>query len=88
MLRILIEIFDKYTLPGMKYLDYLSLREAFFLYFDRNDLVTKCLPAKIARIRDNHNIQRTEFNMPSDFKPNRNYPKILGLIEGEGSFLL
>lgn len=87
-LRILISILDKTTLMGSKYLDYLSFRKAFFLYFERSGVITEALIAEIEKIRSNHNTKRTEFTMPADFKCAITDYKLLGLIEGDGSFVI
>ena len=87
-LRLLIEILDKTTLMGTKYLDYISFRKAFFLYFDRSDTISESLIIDIEKIRNNYNTKRTEFIMPAEFKHNISNYKLLGLIEGDGSFII
>lgn len=87
-LRILINLLDKYTLMGDKYLDYLNFREAFFLYFERPGLVTDSLIAKIEELRANHNTKRVSTVLPSEYKRVISDYKLLGLIEGEGSFII
>ena len=66
-LRILLDILDKITLMGTKYLDYLSFKRAFFLYFDRSDTITESLIVEIEKIRESHNTKRTEFKMPVEY---------------------
>nr|ABI15910.1 putative LAGLIDADG endonuclease/maturase [Ophiostoma himal-ulmi] len=85
-LRILIDIFDNIELMPPKYLDFLSFRKAFFLYFDRSGLVTKFLIESIEDIRSNHNIKRTNYTTPVEFKCVTTDYKLLGLFEGDGSF--
>jgi hypothetical protein len=87
-LRILIGILDEHQLMGDKYLDYLNFREAFFLYFERSDLVTETLKAKIEELRANHNTKRVTTILPLDYKRTITDYKLLGLIEGEGSFFV
>lgn len=87
-LRIFIDLLDRLPLMGSKYLDFISFREAFFLYFDRPGLVTNDLIDKIENIRSNHNTRRTNFELPLDFKPIITDYKLLGLIEGDGSFIV
>ena len=81
-LRILINLLDKTTLMGAKYLDYISFRKAFFLYFDRPGLVTESLIIEIEKIRGNHNTNRYEFKMPVEYNCIITDYKLLGLIEG------
>ena len=87
-LRILINLLDKTTLMGAKYLDYISFRKAFFLYFDRPGLVTESLITEIEEIRGNHNTNRSEFKMPVEHNCIITDYKLLGLIEGDGSFMI
>jgi hypothetical protein len=87
-LRILIDSLDKYPLMGDKYLDYLNFREAFFLYFDRSDLVTESLKTKIEELRANHNTKRVSTTLPVDYKRVITDYKLLGFIEGDGSFII
>lgn len=87
-LRILINILDKTTLMGTKYLDYLSFRKAFFLYFDRPDTITESLIAEIEKIREGHNTKRIEFEMPIEYNRVITDYKLLGFIEGDGSFII
>jgi len=87
-LRILIDLLDKYPLMGDKYLDYLNFRKAFFLYFDRSGLVTESLKAEIEELRANHNTKRESTLPPENYKRVITDYKILGFIEGEGSFII
>lgn len=87
-LRHLIGLLDNTTLMGIKYLDYISFKEAFFLYFNRTGLVTESLQVEIEKIRANHNTKRTLFEMPENFKRIITDYKLLGLIEGDGCFFL
>lgn len=87
-LRILIDIFDRYTFNGIKLLDYIDFRYAFLLYFDRNGTLTNELIAKILHVKVGMNKGRVNFSMPSDHVVNITKYWLLGLIEGEGSFSL
>jgi hypothetical protein len=87
-IRMLIQILDEHQLMGDKYLDYLNFREAFFLYFERSDLVTETLKTKIEELRANHNTRRMTNVLPLNYKRTITDYKILGLIEGEGSFFV
>lgn len=87
-LRILIDLLDKYPLMGDKILDYLNFRKAFFLYFDRSGSVTESLKTEIEEIRANHNTKRVTTALPDNFKRVITDYKLLGLIEGEGSFIV
>lgn len=87
-LRILIKILDEYELMGDKYLDYLNFRKAFFLYFERPDLVTETLKTQIEELRANHNTKRVTTILPLNYKRIITDYKLLGLIEGEGSFFV
>jgi hypothetical protein len=87
-IRVLIDILDKYTLNGIKYLDYVDFRKAFILYFDRIDTLTDEIRAEILKIRSNINTSRTDFSMPLEHRVKITPYWLLGLIEGEGSFYL
>lgn len=87
-LRILISLLKNTTLMGSKYLDYLSFSKAFFLYFDRPGLVTESLIIEIEKIRGSHNTRRTHFEMDEEYKCVITDYKLLGLIEGDGSFII
>lgn len=87
-LRILIKILDEYQLMGDKYLDYLNFKQAFFLYFERSGLVTETLKTKIEELRANHNTKRVTTILPLNYKRTITDYKLLGLIEGEGSFFV
>lgn len=87
-LRVLIDFLDKYRLIGDKYLDYLNFREVFFLYFDRPNLVSESLKTKIEEIRANHNTKRVTTTLPDCYKRVITDYKLLGFIEGDGSFFI
>lgn len=103
-LRSLIGLLDNIPLMGIKDLDFLSFKEAFFLYFNRPGSVTETIQARIEEIRAQHNTKRTEFKPTlrdegfkssiTDYKfdpQGENNPRrgwFLGFIEGEGSFFV
>lgn len=87
-LKKLISIFDKYNLNTTKYLDYIDFKKAFFLYYERDTLVTEELKNKIIAIKNGMNRSRSNFNLPTNHEININKYWLLGLIEGEGSFYL
>lgn len=66
-LLFLISIFDNYQLNGIKYLDYISFREAFFLYSERVDKLNQPLD-KISKIQKSMNKNRTDFKLPENYK--------------------
>jgi hypothetical protein len=65
-IRILLDIFDKYKINGIKYLDYVDFRKAFLLYFDRVGTLTDEMRVEILELHRGINTNRTQFNMPSD----------------------
>lgn len=65
-IRILMDIFDRYTFNGIKLLDYNDFRAAFLLYFDRFGTLTKDLITKILSLKAGMNKGRVNFSMPSD----------------------
>ena len=85
-LRLLIDILDRYTFNGIKLLDYLDFKKAFFMYFNRQERLSKDLSNLILNIREGMNTGRESFSMPSDHQLRVTKYWLLGLIEGEGSF--
>lgn len=65
-IRLLLEIFDKYKLNGIKFLDYVDFKKAFFLYFDREGVLTDEMRTEILELYEGINTSRTSFDMPSD----------------------
>lgn len=65
-IRILLSIFDKYKLNGIKYLDYIDFKKAFILYFDRIGTLTDDMRGEILELYNRMNTSRNYFNMPSD----------------------
>jgi len=87
-LRLLLAIFDKYKLNGIKYLDYLDFIKAFNLYFGRSGSLTDEMRHDILELYEGINTGRTDFSMPFDHVVKITPYWLLGLIEGEGSFYL
>ena len=87
-LRFLIDIFDRYTFNGIKLLDYLDFKKAFFMYFNRQETLSESLSNLILKIKEGMNTGRKSFSMPKDHQLKVNKYWLLGLIEGEGSFNL
>lgn len=87
-LRILIDIFDRYTFNGIKLLDYLDFKRAFFMYFNRQETLSEALSNLILKVKQGMNTGRESFNMPKDHQLKVTKYWLLGLIEGEGSFNL
>lgn len=87
-LRVLLAVFDKYKLNGIKYLDYLDFMKAFNLYFDRSGSLTDEMRHDILELYEGINTGRTNFSMPFDHVVKITPYWLLGLIEGEGSFYL
>lgn len=85
-LRNLIELFTRYPFNGVKLLDFIDFKEAFFLYFDRPGLLNEELSSKILKLKLGMNKGRNEFSMPDNHKIKITKHWLLGLIEGEGSF--
>jgi len=83
----LIMIFDKYQLNTTKFLDFSDLKKAFFLYHEREGILTDLLIDKILSIKNGMNKNRVNFEMSQSHIKITKY-WLLGLIEGEGSFQL
>jgi hypothetical protein len=60
----LISIFDLYNLNTSKYLDYLDFKKAFYIYNDREGLLTEEFKNKLLELKDGMNTKRKNFNMP------------------------
>jgi hypothetical protein len=87
-IRTLLDIFDKYKINGIKYLDYVDFRKAFLIYFDRIGILTDEIRTEILKLHNSVNTSRTDFNMPLDHQVKITPYWLLGLIEAEGSFYL
>ena len=84
----LINIFDTYNLNTTKYLDYLDFKEAFNLYYNREESLTEELKKKVLKLKEGMNKKRINFNMPDNHRIIVTKSWLLGLVEGEGSFHL
>lgn len=85
--NILIPLFDKFPLNGIKYLDYLAFKESVFVYLD--DSLSKSRKLElITKLKDSMNTKRESFEMPESHTIRITPYWLLGLIEGEGSFCL
>jgi hypothetical protein len=85
-LREIIKIFDSFPLNGIKYLDFIDFKEAFFLYFSRKDTISQNLINQLLKIKEGLNKSRVDFIMPQHHKINITGYWLAGLIDGEGSF--
>jgi hypothetical protein len=56
-------IFDKYQLNTTKFLDFSDLKKAFFLYHEREGILTDLLIDKILSIKNGMNKNRVNFEM-------------------------
>jgi hypothetical protein len=65
-IRVLLDIFDKYQMNGIKYLDYVAFKQAFLMYFGRTGALTDEMRGQILELYNSVNTNRTDFNMPSD----------------------
>jgi hypothetical protein len=85
--NILIPLFDKFPLNGIKYLDYLTFKEAIAIKFDESLSNSEKLQL-ITDLKDSMNTKRVNFKMPSTHTIRVTPYWLLGLIEGEGCFSL
>jgi hypothetical protein len=83
-LKKLLEIFDNYSLIGIKYLDYQDFKLAFLSYINREDKLTSNLIDKILELKNRMNTNRIKFEVDYNIKITPFY--LLGLIEGDGTF--
>lgn len=63
---VLISIFDRYNLNTTKYLDYLDLKKAFYLYYENDNIDKRTLIDKLVKIKNGMNKNRTNFVLPND----------------------
>jgi len=84
----LIVLFDEFNLNTTKHMDYLAFKKAFFLYRDREGVVTESLVEEILKIKSGMNNNRTDFTYPVDHRINITSSWLLGFVEAEGSFHL
>lgn len=85
-LRILIELFNRHPFNGIKLLDFIDFKKAFFIYFDRPDTLNDELSTQILKLKLGMNKGRNKFVMPENHQVKITKYWLLGLIEGEGSF--
>ena len=84
---ILIPLFEKFPLNGIKYLDYLCFKEGVSLKL--NDSVPKDEQLRlITSLKNSMNTRRVNFEMPDSHTIRITPYWLLGLIEGEGTFCL
>ena len=81
----LINIFDAYLLNSTKRFNFLDLKKAYYLYYDR-DLLTPELTNQILDIKNNMNNLRENLHNLQEFNISKEW--LLGFIEGDGSFSL
>lgn len=84
-LLVLIDIFSKFPLNSVKYLNYLAFKQAFELYNSKSDW-GPVVQKKIEVLKNSMNNQRTDFSMPDNHKIRVTPNWFGGFIEGEGSF--
>lgn len=83
----LIPYLEKFPLNGIKYLDYLALKEAITIKLNKSLSNDKKLEL-ITELKNSMNTKRENFDMPSFHSINITHYYLLGLIEGEGTFCL
>ena len=88
--RVLIPIFDKFTLNTSKYLDYLEFKKAFFMFRNRksSELTLQEINLNIIKLKEGMNSQRVNFSLPVDHNIVITGNYLVGLLEGDGSFYL
>lgn len=88
--RVIIPIFDKFTLNTTKHLDYLDFKNAFFMFKNRksSELVVHELYSNIIRIKEGMNSKRVVFDLPKDHIINITGNYLVGFLEGDGTFYL
>lgn len=88
--RVIIPIFDKFTLNTTNRLDYLDFKKAFFIFKNRksSELVVHELYSNIIRIKKSMNFNRVVFDLPKDHIINITGNYLIGFLEGDGTFYL
>lgn len=84
---IIIDIFTKYRLQSIKYLNFLSFKKAFELYISHTRKSPELIK-EIANIKANMNQLRTDFSELKDRQISLTPYWVLGFVEGEGSFTI
>lgn len=87
----IIDIFDKNPMNSTKYLNFLSFKKGFKLYY-KGDLSVKknslAFNKEIEDLKSNMNSKRKEFKFPESHKVRITNYWLLGFVEGDGSFNL
>lgn len=86
---ILIPLFEQFPLNGVKFLDYLDFKKAFFLFNRRSSVLDlQDLYSNVIKLKDGMNDKRINFILPEyhQIRITGNY--LVGFIEGDGSFYL
>ena len=90
--NIIFPIFDEFPLNSCKYLNFVDLKKAFYLYINSpeygNSKIKKSevVGNEILLLKANMNFKRTNFKMPLNHSINITPYWLLGFIEGEGCF--
>ena len=88
-IALLIIIFDKYNLNTTKHLDFLDFKEAFNLYWNREENSDVCVKKeKILNLKNKMNTNRVDFDRSDNFPIIITKYWLLGFIEGDGSFFI
>uniref|UniRef100_UPI0023EFA8B8 homing endonuclease n=1 Tax=Leptographium wingfieldii TaxID=155675 RepID=UPI0023EFA8B8 len=91
-IALLISIFDKYNLNTTKHLDFLDFKEAFYLYWNREENSDACGATlekeKILNLKNKMNTNRVDFDRPKNSPVLITRSWLLGFIEGDGSFFI
>ena len=75
-----------FNLNSNKHLNFLSFKEAFLLYIGWNSPDRTELVEQIEKIKAEMNSKRTEFLMSEEHKVEISPNRLLGFLEGDGSF--
>lgn len=84
-IRVIISIFDKFTLNTTKYLNYIDFSKCYTLYIAMSETDLRVL-SSIEEIRQGMNSKRTNFTLPETHKLKITPYWLLAFVEGEGSF--
>lgn len=82
----IINIFTEYPLNTTKLLNFLAFQKAYELYTSSKS--KEEVAESIIELKNTMNNKRTDFQMPTDYKPKITSYWLLGFVEGEGSFLV
>jgi hypothetical protein len=82
----IISIFSEYPLNSTKLLNFFAFKKAYELYISSKS--KKEVAESINELKNTMNNQRTDFQMPTDYKPKITSYWLLGFVEGEGSFFV